>query len=76
MAYLEDRFVGLVEARWGTGFTDTTHLSRWLDLFRTVDVAKAALEQERNPGHENRANANGGGGAIPWRAQDGRLAHQ
>jgi hypothetical protein len=45
VAHLDDRFVGLVNARWGTGFTATTHLGKDLGLFRTVDEAQMALER-------------------------------
>jgi hypothetical protein len=48
---VDGRFVGLVEARWGTGFTATTRLGKQLGLFPTVDDAQRALEREHSNSH-------------------------
>jgi hypothetical protein len=38
-------FVGMVEARWGSGFAATTRLAKPLGTFTTVEEAQAALEE-------------------------------
>jgi hypothetical protein len=38
-------FVGMVEARWGTGFAATTRLAKPLGTFTTVEEAQTALEE-------------------------------
>jgi hypothetical protein len=37
-------FVGMVEARWGSGFAATTRLAKSLGTFTTVEEAQLALE--------------------------------
>ena len=37
-------FVGMVEARWGSGFAATTRLAKPLGTFDTVEEAQQALE--------------------------------
>jgi len=38
-------FVGMVEARWGSGFAATTRLAKPLGTFGTVEEAQRALEE-------------------------------
>ncbi|MCU1424764.1 MAG: hypothetical protein JWM51_1055 [Microbacteriaceae bacterium] len=38
-------FVGMIEARWGSGFAATTRLAKPLGTFTTVEEAQHALEQ-------------------------------
>jgi hypothetical protein len=39
-------FVGMVEARWGSGFAVTTRLAKSLGTFETVEEAQRVLERE------------------------------
>jgi hypothetical protein len=41
-------FVGMVEARWGSGFAATTRLAKPLGTFETVEEAQHALEESVN----------------------------
>ena len=45
VARRDGEFVGMVEARWGTGFAATTRLAKPLGTFLTVGEAQAALEK-------------------------------
>ena len=36
-------FAGMIEARWGDGFTATTRLAKDLGMFPTLEEAKAAF---------------------------------
>jgi hypothetical protein len=40
----DGEFVGMVEARWGSGFASTTRLAKPLGTFDTVEDAQRALE--------------------------------
>jgi len=44
VARLDGEFVGMVEARWGSGFASTTRLAKSLGTFGTVEEAQRALE--------------------------------
>ena len=44
VARRDGEFVGLVEARWGSGFASTTRLAKPLGTFETVQEAQRALE--------------------------------
>jgi len=44
VARLDGEFVGMVEARWGSGFASTTRLAKSLGTFGTVEEAQHALE--------------------------------
>lgn len=45
VARRDGEFVGMVEARWGSGFAATTRLAKPLGTFDTVDEAQRALEE-------------------------------
>jgi hypothetical protein len=45
LAQREGRFEGLVQPRWGSGFTVTTALGKDLGLHPTLEAAQAALER-------------------------------
>ena len=52
VARRDGEFVGMVEARWGSGFASTTRLAKSLGTFTTVEEAQRALEEtlrEENP---------------------------
>ena len=38
-------FAGMIEARWGEGFSATTRLAKNLGMFATVDEAKASFRE-------------------------------
>ena len=44
VARRDGEFVGMVEARWGSGFASTTRLAKSLGTFGTVEEAQRALE--------------------------------
>jgi len=44
VARRDGEFVGMVEARWGSGFASTTRLAKPLGTFDTVEEAQHALE--------------------------------
>jgi predicted acetyltransferase len=44
VARRDGEFVGMVEARWGSGFASTTRLAKPLGTFDTVEAAQQALE--------------------------------
>ncbi|WP_411701306.1 hypothetical protein [Conyzicola sp.] len=44
VARRDGEFVGMVEARWGSGFASTTRLAKPLGTFGTVEEAQHALE--------------------------------
>ncbi|GAB3604646.1 hypothetical protein GCM10027413_00550 [Conyzicola nivalis] len=44
VARRDGEFVGIVEARWGSGFASTTRLAKSLGTFGTVEEAQHALE--------------------------------
>ena len=44
VARRDGEFVGMVEARWGSGFASTTRLAKSLGTFGTVEEAQHALE--------------------------------
>jgi predicted acetyltransferase len=44
VARRDGEFVGMVEARWGSGFACTTRLAKPLGTFVTVEEAQRALE--------------------------------
>ncbi|MCU1543742.1 MAG: hypothetical protein JWM50_1607 [Microbacteriaceae bacterium] len=45
VARRNDTFVGMIEARWGSGFAATTRLAKSLGTFSTVEEAQRALEE-------------------------------
>ena len=45
LARRSGRFAGLVQPRWGSGFTATTALGKDLGLHRTLEDAQSALER-------------------------------
>jgi hypothetical protein len=45
VARRDGEFVGMVEARWGSGFACTTRLAKTLGTFSTVGEAQGALEE-------------------------------
>jgi hypothetical protein len=44
LAHRDGRFAGLVQPRWGSGFTVSTALGKDLGLHPTLEAAQAALE--------------------------------
>ena len=40
---INGEFAGMIEARWGEGFSATTRLAQHLGLFPTVEEAKASF---------------------------------
>jgi len=44
VARRDGEFVGMVEARWGSGFASTTRLAKPLGTFDSVEAAQHALE--------------------------------
>ena len=44
VARIDGEFVGMVEARWGSGFASTTRLAKPLGTYDTVEEAQHALE--------------------------------
>ena len=42
---INGEFAGMIEARWGEGFSATTRLAKHLGTFATVDEAKASFRE-------------------------------
>jgi hypothetical protein len=40
-----NEFAGMIEARWGEGFSATTRLGKNLGMFATVEQAQASFEE-------------------------------
>ena len=40
---INGEFAGMIEARWGEGFSATTRLAKHLGMFATVEEAKASF---------------------------------